>query len=87
VPREGGTPQLVYGGIDESLWGNWALAEGGLYHLKYQALAGPSIIQFFDFETRRDRDVTVLAQHLWTASGAMRCGARSWSRLRATKTA
>jgi hypothetical protein len=64
--------------MQESLWGNWAPADGGIYHVKYNALSGPSLLQFFDFKTRHDRDVTTFAEHpvLWTMSVAVAPGGR-----------
>jgi hypothetical protein len=62
MARDGGAPELVLAGMPESLWGNWAPGDGGIFHLKYLGLTGPSVIQFFDFATHSDRDVFTMAQ-------------------------
>ncbi|HYZ83377.1 MAG TPA: hypothetical protein VE621_03205 [Bryobacteraceae bacterium] len=73
IPRDGGTEEIVYPGMANSLWGNWAVAGDGLYHVRYGGISAPSVLQFFDFKTRRDREVTVFAEHpvLWNQSLAV----------------
>jgi dipeptidyl aminopeptidase/acylaminoacyl peptidase len=73
VPRGGGSEEPVYPGMSDNLWGNWALAPGGLYHVRYGGITSPSILQFFDFQSRSDRDVTVFAEQpvLWISSLAV----------------
>ena len=48
IPIEGGTEELVLSDLLEDDWGNWIMAEDGIYLLTRL----PSQIQFYDFATR-----------------------------------
>jgi eukaryotic-like serine/threonine-protein kinase len=55
MPSGGGEATLL---LDKVTWGNWAVAEGGIYFIKFDA--GSAAIEFLNFATGRMSTVTAL---------------------------
>jgi len=59
IPLNGGPQELVIPGLDNAMWGSWALTSSGIYLIDYNPVTagGPGQIEFFDFATRTRRPV------------------------------
>jgi Tol biopolymer transport system component len=72
VPVNGGTEEQITDALHHGYWGQFSVADSGIYFLDADAKPGPTIL-FYDFRNRRNTPVLTLKENPlpWTASLAV----------------